>query len=167
MISRTEFGAIGASSGSTESNERRAGERRKDSAAWMGAADGGAVIHSDGVEQADERRLRKSTDSAHSGEHGPVTFWTPDGIHHAGKTPRVNGDFLFIESKQMVPIGTDITVCLAPVEELSAGEEIAEGTVVWHCPLGDEFNHQGGVGVRLKRRWPKGPGLVGGPKEPT
>lgn len=167
MTSRTEFGEIGVSSGNTEHNERRAGERRKDRAAWMGAADGGAVILYDGVQQADDRRPRKTPDPVHRKEHGPVLFWTPDGTRHAGRTPQVNGDFLFIESEQMVPVGTDITVSLTTVEEQSGGQEIAEGTVVWHCPRGDEFKHQGGVGVRLKRRWPKGPGLEGGLKEPT
>ncbi|NJN36883.1 MAG: hypothetical protein HC794_07280 [Nitrospiraceae bacterium] len=143
------------------------GELRKDNVAWMGAADGGAVILYDGVEPADERTLRKSTDSAHSREHGPVTFWTPDGSRHAGMTPRVSGEMIFIESERMVPVGTDITVSLAPLEKQSEAQELAEGTVVWHCPLGDEFENHGGVGVRLQRRWPKGPGLVGGMKEPA
>lgn len=96
-----------------------------------------------------------------------MTFWTPDGSRHMGMTPRVSGEMLFIESKQMVPVGTDITVSLASAEEQSVGQEIVEGTVVWQCPLGDEFKHQGGVGVRLKRCWPKGPGIGGGSKEPV
>jgi len=150
-------------------NERRASERRMNHArsSERGPFEGGTAFVGDDAQRGDDgiSRLREVGVSNRSGEHSPVTFWMPDGSRHAGMTPRVNGEMIFIESERMVPLDTDITVSLVPVEKQSDGQEFAEGTVVWHCPRRDQFECQGGVGVRLKRRWPKGPGLVGGSKE--
>ena len=158
-----------ASSGRNDGSERRAGERRTDFAKnrEMGPFEDGTVVLGN-----DSRRghglmpqVREGGASNRHGEHSPVTFWTPDGSPHTGMTPRVSSEMLFVETARMVPVGTDVTVSLAPVEKQSDGQELAEGTVVWHCPHRDQFEHKEGVGVRLQRRWPKGPGFVGVPKE--
>lgn len=152
-------------------NERRAGEHRMNQATnrEMGPFEGGTVFLGGDSGRGHElmTRVREIGSPNRSEEHHPVTFWTPDGSRHAGMTPRVSGEMIFIESERMVPVGTDITVSLAPLEKQSEAQELAEGTVVWHCPLGDEFENHGGVGVRLQKRWPKGPSLVGGMKEPA
>ena len=150
-------------------NERRAGERRMNHvrSSEREPFEGGTAFIEDTARRGDDgmSRVSEAGMSDRRGMHSLVTFWTPDGSRHAGMAPRVNGEMIFIESKRMVPVDTDITVSLAPVEKQSDGQELAEGTVVWHCPRPDQFERQGGFGVRLKRRWPKGPGLVGGPKE--
>ena len=150
-------------------NERRAGERRMNHvrSSERGPFEGGTAVIEDTARGDDDgmARVRGAGLSDRREMRSPVTFWMPDGSCHAGMTPRVNGEMIFIESERMVPVDTDITVSLAPVEKQSDAQELAEGTVVWHCPRPDQFERQGGFGVRLKRRWPKGPGLVGGPKE--
>lgn len=160
-----------ASGGRNDGNERRTGERRMTQAKSRerGPFERGTVFIGDDVRRGHDwmSRVHEVGVSDRSEEHNPVTFWTLDGSRHAGMTPCVRGEMIFIESERMVPVGTDITVSLAPVEKQSDAQELAEGTVVWHCPLGDEFENQGGFGVRLQRRWPKGPSLVGGTKEPA
>ena len=152
-------------------NERRAGERRMNQATSreMGPFEGGTVFLGNDSGRGHQLMppAREVGASNRNEEHHPVTFWTLDGSCHAGMTPCVRGEMIFIESDRMVPVGTDIIVSLAPVDKQADAQELAEGTVVWHCPLGDEFENHGGFGVHLQRHWPKGPSLVGGTKEPA
>jgi hypothetical protein len=148
-----------------DGNDRRTGERRKSPVAGRepGSFDEGrAVIGQDG------RRCRdwispvgEAGGSDRSGGHKPVTFWTLDGSYHAGTTPYIGGVMIFVESRIAVPVGTEVTVSLAPVEKQSDAQDLAEGTVVWSCPLGDEFENQGGFGVLLRRQWPDSGSAVG------
>jgi hypothetical protein len=160
-----------ANGGRNEGNERRTGERRMNQAKSRerGPFEGGTVFIGNDVRRGHDwmSRIHEVGASNRSGEHNPVTFWTTDGSRHEGMTPRFTGEMLFIESKHMVPVGGELTISLATREGQSAGQELAEGIVMWHCPLGDEFENQGGFGVRLQRRWPKeaGSDLTGGPKE--
>lgn len=148
-------------------DERRAGERRSNQAKTRGASESATGLLVDNTMDGWQPQVREVGMPTRGGEHGPVTFWTTDGSCHEGMTMRMNGEMLFIESERMFPVGSELTVSLAPNEGQSAAEELAEGIVVWHCPLGDEYENKGGFGVRLKRRWPKGPvsDMAGGPKE--
>lgn len=87
--------------------------------------------------------------------HMPVTFWTPDGKCHEGRTPRLDGEVVFVESKLGVPLGADITIRLIEGDPDSAKWNLAEGTVVWRCPSGDLFKNGEGFGVHLQSRWPR------------
>lgn len=148
-------------------NERSAEECRSDQAKTTGAFESGTEVFRDVRTKSWQSRIREVGMSAVGGGHAPVTFWTPDGSRHEGTSPRVNGEMLFVESKRMVPVGGHLTISLAPREGQSAGQDLSEGIVEWHCPLGDEFDNTGGFGVRIQRRWPKGPGsdLASRPKE--
>lgn len=147
--------------GGYDGNERRASERRKSpvSGREMGQFGGGTVFigHDARRVQDGMSQVREAGEFNRSEAHSPVTFWTLDGSCHAGTTPHMGGGVIFVESRLMVPVGTEITVSLAPVGKPSDAQELAEGTVVWHCPLGDEFENEGGFGVLIQRQWPKGP----------
>jgi hypothetical protein len=102
-------------------------------------------------------RVRENGASNRSRGHKPVTFWTLDGSCHAGTAPHIGGVMIFVESRIALPVHTQVTVSLAPVEKQSDAQDLAEGTVVWSCPFVDEFENQGGFGVLIQRQWPKGP----------
>lgn len=161
MMPRLEGGASG------RRDERRAGERRSDEAKTRGAFERATEFFGDVLMEGPQPRIRVVGVAPGGETHEPVTFWTADGSRHEGTMPPVNGEMLFVESKRMVPVGGKLTVSLVPREGQSTGQELFEGTVMWHCPHGDEFENHGGVGVRLQGRWPKGPGFdqAGGPKE--
>jgi len=148
-------------------DERRAGERRSNQAKTRGVSESATDFFGDVLMEGSQPRIREVGIAPGGETHEPVTFWTTDGSCHEGTMMRVNGEMLFIESERMFTVGSELTVSLATNEGQSAAEELAEGIVVWHCPLGDEYENKGGFGVRLKRRWPKGPvsDMAGGPKE--
>jgi Tfp pilus assembly protein PilZ len=149
------------SGGRYDGNERRAGDRRKDpiNSRKIGPFGRGteSIGHDVGRGYGGISQVREAGESNRTKEHSPVTFWTLDGNCHAGTTPRMGRGVIFVESSVAVPVGMEITLTLAPVEKPSDAQELAEGTVVWHCPLGDEFENQGGFGVIIRRQWPKGP----------
>lgn len=161
MMPRMEGGV------SSRRDERRAGERRSDEAKTRGAFESATELFGDVFMDGTQLRSREVGGAPGGESHEPVTFWTADGTRHEGMTPCVKGEMLFVESKRMVPVGGKLTVSLAPREGQSTGQELSEGIVVWHCPFGDEFENLGGFGVRLQGRWPKGPALVAGAKEPA
>lgn len=84
--------------------------------------------------------------------HHNLVCWTPDGQCQEGKTPCIGNEAIFIESARMVPVGTEIIIRFAS-EESEAGQEVAQGTVMWHCPTSDEFNNHEGFGVLIQRYW--------------
>jgi hypothetical protein len=86
-----------------------------------------------------------------------VTFWMPDGSCDEGMTRHVGGEVIFIESKRVVPVGTEVTIRLTPPNDVSADWGVAEGAVVWTCPTGDQFQNGEGFGVSLQGRWPQPP----------
>jgi len=88
----------------------------------------------------------------------PVTFWMPDGSCDEGMTRHVGGEVMFIESKRIVPIGTEVTISLTTQNDAAIGEGVAEGVVVWACPTGDQFQNGEGFGVSLQGCWPQQPG---------
>lgn len=149
--------------------ERREGKRKSDQAKTTNTSESRREFPGDVRIEECLSKTGQASVSVEGAEHAPVTFWTSDGSQREGTTPRVNGEMLFVESKRMVPVGGELTISLPSMERQSAEQELAEGVVMWHCPLGDEFENQGGFGVRIQKHWPKGPGsdLVGGPKEPT
>jgi hypothetical protein len=94
----------------------------------------------------------------------PVTYWMPDGTCGEGVAPRVEGEVIFIESEQLVPSGTELTIRLTPRDDGSIGWNLAEGIVAWRCPSKDLFKNHKGFGVRLDRRSPSphGPAVCEG-----
>jgi Tfp pilus assembly protein PilZ len=87
-----------------------------------------------------------------------VTFWMPDGSCYEGMTRYVGGKVMFIESKRVVPVGTEVTIRLTAPNDVSAEWDVAEGVVVWACPTGDQFQNGEGFGVSLQGCWPQQPG---------
>ena len=85
----------------------------------------------------------------------PVTFWVPDGSCFEGVTPHVADEILFVESKQVVPVDTAVTIRIASSNDGSVNWALAKGTVVWNCPDGDQFKNRQGFGVCLQGRWPQ------------
>jgi hypothetical protein len=114
------------------------------------------------------RTLHGHVDRAVSGRnHVPVTFWVPDGSCAEGKTHHVEGEVIFIESKQVVPVGTGVTIRITAPNDASTDWGVANGIVAWHCPTEDQFRNREGFGVSLQGRWPQLPGLteMNDPKE--
>ena len=100
-------------------------------------------------------------------KHVPVTFWVPDGSCAAGKTHHIGDEVIFIESKRVVPVDTEVAIRLNPANEVLVNWGVANGTVVSHCPAEDHFRNREGFGVCLQGRWPQPPGLteLNDPKE--
>ena len=148
------------SGGRYNKNERRTGERRKRQVAIKESGplgEGAAGIGQDTQKYQDWiSRVRGVGGSVQSSGHAPMTFWTLDGSRHAGTMPHNRSAVIFVESRVAVLVGTEITVSLAPVENPSDAQELAEGTVVWHCPFSDEFENQRGFGVILRRHCREG-----------
>lgn len=86
------------------------------------------------------------------------TFWIPDGSCHEGVVFHRGHGVVFVESKRMVPVGTDVTIRLRSPEDDSTDCGVVEGTVVWHCPVADDFKNREGFGVSVRGRWPRLPG---------
>lgn len=91
----------------------------------------------------------------------PVTFWGSDGSYHEGMSPHVVGGVVFVESKRLVPAGTEITIRLAPPADVSVDWGVAKGTVVWNCPAADHFQNLKGFGVSIQGCWPQPFGAIG------
>ncbi|WP_455388770.1 hypothetical protein [Petrachloros mirabilis] len=87
-----------------------------------------------------------------------VTFWIPDGSCHEGVVFHRGHGVVFVESKRMVPVGTDVTIRLRSPEDDSTDCGVVEGTVVWQCPTADDFKNREGFGVSVRGRWPRLPG---------
>lgn len=109
---------------------------------------------SEGVPMDDaqlERSLVQKGRADGGPEHVPVTFLMPDGSSHRAMTPRVGRSTMFIESNQAVQLGTEVTIRLtATQDEVVNKGRVAEGIVVWHCPLDDQFMNRAGFGVSLR-----------------
>ncbi len=99
----------------------------------------------------------------------PVTFWGPDGSCYEGMSPRVAGEVIFVESKRLIPVDTEVTIRFTLPDDVLVNRGVAKGTVVWHCTLGDHFKNRKGFGVCIQGRWPQSPGPTGndGSKETT
>lgn len=83
----------------------------------------------------------------------PVTFWVPDGSCYEGVTPHIADEILFVESKQVLPIDTAVTIRIALPNDGPGNWGLAKGTVVWNCPDGDQFKNREGFRVCLHGRW--------------
>ena len=109
------------------------------------------------MDDAQSNRLLVQKGRADGGmDHIPVTFWMPDGISHEGMTPRIGSTVIFIESKQAVQLGTEVTIRLTATQDEAVRKSgVAEGIVVWHCPLDDHFKNRAGFGVSLHSGHPQ------------
>ena len=88
------------------------------------------------------------------GGHQPLMSWDPEGNCFEGITPHLTDDFLFVESNSMVLVGETITVRLIQRDSSRANSwDVAEGTVVWHCPSEDLFKNLRRFGVHLNGNW--------------
>jgi len=122
------------------------------------------IVMDDGKASASHSQMDRA---AIGTKHVPVTFWVSDGSCAEGKTHHVGGEFIFIESKRVVPVGTGVTIRLTPPNDASADWGVANGIVAWHCPAEDHFRNREGFGVCLQGRWPQpsGPTEKSNPKE--
>lgn len=136
--------------------DRRAGERRKPDARVM-PADGADTTKVAGYEEGEGKR------------HHAVRWKMSGGSCHEGTTPKIGNTTIFVESKEMAPVGTEVVISFVPKREEAVAKELVQGTVVWHCPLGDAFQNQAGFGVSLQQHAPKKLALdiVDGPKKAT
>ncbi len=91
----------------------------------------------------------------------PVTFWGPDGSCYEGMSPHVSGEVIFIESEQLLPVETEVTISFTPPDDVLVNRGVAKGTVVWRCISSDYFKSRKGFGVRLQDRWPHSLGSTG------
>lgn len=82
-------------------------------------------------------------------------FWITDGSCHEGTTPCMGKTTIFIETTLVVSVGEEITV--APVSMDGAEGELVVGTVVWRCPVKDEFGNLAGFAVCLHGHWCQAP----------
>lgn len=99
--------------------------------------------------------------------HVPVTFWGPDGSCYEGMSPHVTGEVIFVESKQLVPVETEVTIRVTSPSEVMVNQGVVKGTVIWQCPSSDLFKNLQGFGVCFQSRWPQPPGPTesAGPRE--
>lgn len=139
----------------------------------------GKTTRHDSGSQATESKVIVMDDEKASASHGhvdravsgrnhvPVTFWVPDGSSAEGKTHHIEGEVIFIESKQVVPVGTGVTIRITSPNDASVDWGVANGIVAWHCPTEDQFRNREGFGVSLQDRWPQPVGLteMNDPKE--
>jgi len=131
----------------SDHQERRFGDRRKEGEQAVGASRSNPVLSERGKS---DRASGSEEDCRGEGErHWKLLVWDQDGSCHEGTTPCVIETTLFVESTWMAPIGSDVTISLVPGEEDAVGQELIQGTVVWHCPQDDEFKNKAGFGVRL------------------
>lgn len=107
--------------------------------------------------------------SANGMNHMPVTFWGPEGNCYEGMSPHIDitGEVIFVESKHLVPVGTEVTIRFTPPNDVLVNWGVRKGTVVWHCLSSDHFKNLKGFGVFLKGHQPQTPEPTGsdGPKE--
>jgi hypothetical protein len=152
MLTQSEVG-----SGRQARGRRLAGEKAKQGSDFL--------AHTAHVTTMNDVKVGASVDPADCAARGTkpmaVTFWMPDGTCDEGKTRHIGSEVMFIESKRMVPVGTEVTVRLTQPNEAAADWGVAEGTVVWACPAADDFKNLGGFGLSLHGRWPQPPGALG------
>lgn len=91
----------------------------------------------------------------------PVMFWGPDGSCYEGMSPRAAGEVIFVESKRLIPVDTEVTIRFTPPDDVLVNRGVAKGTVVWHCTSSDHFKSRKGFGVCIQGRWPQPPGPNG------
>ena len=90
-----------------------------------------------------------------------VTFWGPDGSCYEGMSPHITGEVIFIESKRLIPVDSEVTIRFTAPDDVLVNRGIVKGTVVWHCTSSDDFKSRKGFGVCLQDRWPQPPGPTG------
>jgi len=145
--------------------ERRSGDRRKVEEQAIGVSGSNLVLSergkSDRVSGSEEDRQGEGK------RHWKLLVWAQDGTCHEGTTPCVGAAMLFVETTWRAPIGSDVTIGLVLEEKGMTGQELIQGTVVWHCSQDDQFKNEAGFGVLLQQQWPQllGPDSLSGPKE--
>jgi len=132
-------------------------ERRPAGRATKGRT-GSAAITAKVIPMDEEQTKGSQSDSSGIvGGANPVVviFRMPDGSCGEGTTRHVGSEVMFIESKRMVPVGTEVTIRLTQSSEGLGDWGTAEGVVIWACPAMDQFNNREGFGVSLQGRWPQ------------
>jgi hypothetical protein len=154
----SEVGATGARNG--RKSTRRTANHSSGLRAITPKVVAMAGVQKDGSSEGDGQ-------AANSMNPIPVVFWGPDGSCYEGMSPHVAGEVIFVESKQLIPVDTEVTIRFASPDDVFVNRGVAKGTVVWHCTSSDDFKSRKGFGVCLQGRWPQPPGPAGndGPKE--
>jgi len=101
-------------------NRSRNGRKLQGRAANQGR--GRALIKTKVDAMNDARKNRSSREvrrAVNGTNHIPVTFWGPDGGRYEGMSPHVTGEVVFVESKRMVLVETEVTICVTPPNEVS------------------------------------------------
>ena len=152
---------VGASSGRSE---RTGGERRKSEANGVGAPGVRLML----MESADMTKAA-GREGGEGRRHHKLMWRIADGSDHEGTTPKIGDATIFVESKTMAPVGTEVIISFVSNEEKPIDQELVQGTVVWRCPLGDAFQNRAGFGVLLQQQTPNRPALdiLDGPTEAT
>lgn len=139
--------------------ERRLGKRSSSQKQEACASGSGVIVMGDAETKGSPgQQVRTAEGSRH---HIPLIFWMRDGGCQDGLTPHLGGKMVFIESKRAVPIGTEVKIRLAAAQDEDGGVpkmEVADGIVIWHCPLDDHFKNRKGFGVSLRAGWPQSGG---------
>jgi len=145
--------------------ERRPAEPRKPEERAVGMSGTNLVLTE--TMDMDQASVREEGLQEEGRRHPKLLVWDEDGSCHEGRTPGIGNTTMFVESTWMAPVGSEVTMSVVPREGDAVGQELVTGTVVWHCPLGDEFKNQAGFGVLLQRHRPQGlgPDITDGSKE--
>ena len=98
----------------------------------------------------------------------PVSFSVKGGSRYPGMVLNATSGqkVIFVETKQLVPVGTEVTIRLTPVHGALEDWGVVEGTVVWQCLVKDMFKNGRGFGLCLRESWPQlsGPSEAEGPR---
>ncbi|MEO8339235.1 MAG: hypothetical protein ABI604_05865 [Nitrospirota bacterium] len=69
--------------------------------------------------------------------HFPVTFWGQDGSCYEGMRSHVTGEVIFVESKQLVSVETEVTIRVILLNEVTVNQ--GAGCRQRHCDLAVSF----------------------------
>ena len=94
------------------------------------------------------RRLLVAPPGVHSGPPlaVPVRYRTPDGRQWESRVSRPRASAVFIETSDLLPVGTEIVVELS-LPALGFERLEAKGRVAWVCPKRDQYDLSPGIGV--------------------
>ena len=109
--------------------------------------------------QMSQRRVEGVCITLANNKPQSVIVTSSDGIRHQGTTVDGGGPVIFIESKEMASVGTDVTIEGLAREDST--RQSLDGTVVWQCDSGDEFGNPAGFAVRLKANGTRTPNRSG------
>jgi len=94
-----------------------------------------------------------------------VRYSTTDGSSFQSRASGIPGRILFIETNDLLPVGSMLTVELIDLHD-PVEARTASGRVVWICRTADQFNFAPGMGVHLLE-FPTSQGCTGPDVDPS